>query len=352
MKIVHIVYSLEFGGIETMLVNIVNEQISMGHDIGIICINNAINSGLREAIDKKVKLYCIGRPIGSKNPYYLLKFNYKLYSLKSDIIHVHSPSITRYILFNLLKGKMCTTRHAPHNPIESNYLPYFKYIYSISNSVREDEIKNMNIDSKVILNGVNVSNIKSKINLSEFNAPLKLIQVSRINHLIKGQHILIQAIKIVKEGGYNISVDFIGDGPSFDYLTEQIKKLGLENEVKLLGAKSQQYIFEHLCEYDLFVQPSIYEGFGLTVAEAMAAKIPVLVSENQGPLEIIDNGKYGYSFKNGDANDCADKIINIIEQGVDLDMINAAYKRVEELYSVQQTARNYINEYKLILENR
>ena len=99
----------------------------------------------------------------------------------------------------------------------------------------------------------------------------------------------------------------------------------------------------------MFVQPSIYEGFGLTVAEAMAAKIPVLVSENQGPLEIIDNGKYGYYFKNGDANDCADKIINIIEQGVDKNLIEAAYNRVEENYSVTQTAINYINEYKKIV---
>ena len=127
-----------------------------------------------------------------------------------------------------------------------------------------------------------------------------------------------------------------------------IKDLQLENEVKLLGAKPQQYIFEHLCEYDLFAQPSIYEGFGLTVAEAMAAKIPVLVSENQGPLEIIDNGKYGFSFKNGDAEDCAAKIIDIIESGVDNELIEAAYKRVEDCFTVQQTANNYLKGYKTI----
>ena len=76
MKIVHVVYSLEFGGIETMLVNIANEQVSMGYNVTILCINNHINDALRETIDKRVKFYCLGRPIGSKNPYYVLKFNY------------------------------------------------------------------------------------------------------------------------------------------------------------------------------------------------------------------------------------------------------------------------------------
>ena len=108
-------------------------------------------------------------------------------------------------------------------------------------------------------------------------------------------------------------------------------------------------IFEHLCEYDLFVQPSINEGFGLTVAEAMAAKVPVLVSENQGPLEIIDNGKYGFSFKNGDSDDCANKIMDIIERGFDETMIEEGYKRVKTLFSIEQTASIYLQEYASII---
>lgn len=345
MKILHVVYSLEFGGIETMLVNIANEQVSMGYNVSILCINNHINDALRETIDKRVKFYCLGRPIGSKNPYYILKFNYKLYKLKADIIHIHTASIIRYFISKRFFGKICLTKH---DVKDDNYLHYYSNIYSISNTVKEYLKNEYKLDSKVIINGINVhkiDNIKKDNQSDKFS----IVQVSTLNHEIKGQHILIEAIKLVKEKGYNVSADFIGDGHSFEYLYNLIKELGLEDNVKLLGTKPQKYIFEHLCEYDLFVQPSIIEGFGLTVAEAMAAKVPVLVSENQGPLEIIDNGKYGYYFKNGDAEDCADKIINIIEQGVDKDMIEAAYKRVGENYSVKQTAINYINEYKKLV---
>lgn len=350
MKIVHVVFGLGLGGIETMLVNIVNEQVLAGHDITILCLNDVVDKNLRDSIDSRVKFCCIARPVGSKNPYYILKFNYKLYTLKADIIHVHSPSIAKIMFMAPLVNRMCVTRHAMHVPQESYYLRSYKHIYAISNTVREDLIEKASINSVVVLNGINMSKISIKTT-DDKNSDYRIVQVSRVNHTIKGQHILLEAVKLVKERGYNVSVDFIGDGPSMNYLKELIEEYRLTEDVNLLGAKSQQYIFANLCKYDLFVQPSIIEGFGLTVAEAMAAKIPVLISENQGPMEIIDNGKYGYSFKNGDVKDCAGKIIEIINRGVNNDMIDAAYKRVDENYSVKQTANNYIREYQNIIRS-
>ncbi|MBQ8043964.1 MAG: glycosyltransferase family 4 protein, partial [Clostridia bacterium] len=331
----------------------VNEQIQLDHNISIICINNTINEGLRNSIDKRVRFIEIGRPRHSRNPYYMLKFNRILFGFKADIYHFHSPTMYRFILpffKKIYKKRQCVVVHDVLNDFEQKYLFKYKNVFAISKSVKDNILQRTGIESKLVCNGINKSNILKKDNYFQ-GGVYKIVQISRLYHIKKGQHILIEAIKRVKDRGYKVSVDFIGEGPSFDYLSELIKSLELENEVKLLGAKSQQYIFEHLCKYDLFVQPSIFEGFGLTVAEAMAAKVPVLVSENQGPLEIIDNGKYGYSFKNEDAEDCANKIIEIIEQGVDNKMIEAAYKRVEELYSVQQTAINYINAYRAILES-
>ena len=345
MKIVHVVYGLEFGGIETMLVNIVNEQVLMGHDIHVVCINNTINKDLRDAISTEVKFHNLGRTVGSKNPYYLLKFNYKLKTISPDIIHLHTSSMIRYFIGTGWRKKMCVTKHDVH---EDNHLHYYSNIYAISEAVKEFVQKEYALNSKVIINGINVQKIKYTKTTSDSDT-LKIVQVSRLNHTIKGQHILLEAIKLVKERGYKVSLDFIGDGPSMGYLKELINEYELNEEVKLLGGKSQQYIFDNLCNYDLFVQPSINEGFGLTVAEAMAAKVPVLISENQGPLEIIDNGKYGCSFKNGDAKDCAQKIITFIEQGVDSGVIEEAYQRAEELYSVKLTAQKYIEEYNSIL---
>ena len=109
-------------------------------------------------------------------------------------------------------------------------------------------------------------------------------------------------------------------------------------------------MYENLCNYDLFIQPSRYEGFGLTVAEAIAAKLPVLVSNIDGPLEIINGGKLGLTFENEDVTDCADKIQKFIEQGRNSKQVEEAYQYVCENYDVSVTAQKYLEVYKSVLK--
>jgi glycosyltransferase involved in cell wall biosynthesis len=123
----------------------------------------------------------------------------------------------------------------------------------------------------------------------------------------------------------------------------------LNDYIRFLGTKEREYVYTHLCTYDLLVQPSLNEGFGLTVAEAMAAKVPVLVSDIEGPMEVIEKGKYGYYFATEDATDCADKIQFIMEYytgTTNKQMVENAYQQVHVKYDIKQTAATYLNEYK------
>ncbi|GHV11252.1 hypothetical protein AGMMS49938_01590 [Fibrobacterales bacterium] len=178
---------------------------------------------------------------------------------------------------------------------------------------------------------------------------LKIVQVARLDHLGKGQHIAIQALSLlIGKGIKNISLNFIGEDPSLEYLKKITAELSLNQYVNFLGNKSQQYIFEHLCDYDLSLALSSYEAFGLTVAEAMAAKVPVLASDIPAFREVLDNGQLGNLFKIGDAEYLSNKIAGFIEKCPDRQMIEAAYERVKSLYSVETTARRYLEEYKKI----
>lgn len=113
-----------------------------------------------------------------------------------------------------------------------------------------------------------------------------------------------------------------------------------------LGKQTQEYIARHLCEYDLFVQPSRYEGFGLTVAEAMAAQVPVLVSAGQGPAEVICGNKYGWVFENGNIDDLACMIGHIQRHYADaFDKAQKARQYVMETYDVAVTAKKYLAAY-------
>lgn len=207
------------------------------------------------------------------------------------------------------------------------------------------------LKSEVVLNGIDVYSIKHSKEQNNDN-DFKIVQISRLMHKKKGQHILIKAIeKLVRKGYTNMRLELIGDGESRQFLENLTDKLGLSKYVFFIGAKNQSYIYTHLCKYDLYVQPSIYEGFGLTVTEAMAAKVPVLVSENQGPLEIIGNGRYGYSFKNQDVDDCAEKIEIFLCGKNDKSMVEKAYQRVLDVYNVRVTARTYLEKYQEFMQS-
>lgn len=352
MKIMHITYGFGLGGIETMLHNIANEQATLGEKIYIIVINNIINNELRNSLDHRIKFICLQRNVSSKNILPLIKLNYLLYKINPDIIHLHYSSIIRLIVIKSLLNKTCVTQHDVCNKNNSKYLYKCKRIYAISNIVRSDIKKWTGLDSEVVLNGIDVNKIKHQQYSQTKKKLFKIVQVSRLMHEKKGQHILIKAVnKLIKHGHNQVRLDFIGDGESHEYLEGLVKELGISEYVRFLGNKDQSYIYEHLCDYNLFVQPSIYEGFGLTVTEAMAAKVPVLVSENQGPLEIIDYGKYGYSFKNKEIDDCAEKIEIFLNEQNDKDMIEQAYERVQALYNVKITAKTYLIKYKKIIES-
>ena len=135
--------------------------------------------------------------------------------------------------------------------------------------------------------------MQDKFNICELDSSTacsRIVMVSKLNHEKKGQDLLIKAAVGLKG---LVHVDLIGDGSSREYLQQLIQELYVEELISLLGTKSQPYITAHLADYDLFVQPSRWEGFGLTVAEAMAAKVPVLVSAGQGLAEVTCGDKFG-----------------------------------------------------------
>ncbi len=350
MQITHIVFGFGLGGIETMLANITNEQVKYGHEVHIVVINNIIDNSLKDALNKEIRFHCLNRKVGSKSPLPVVRLNLLLSELKPDVIHLHNSSIAKYIVFRKLKERLCVTQHDVRYRNNEKYLYKSKRIYAISNIVKDDIWNNVHLVSEVVTNGINPDLIENSSHNPDDK--FRIVQVSRLFHQKKGQHILIKAVHRLVEKGYkNISVDFIGDGESLDYLRKLTEDSGLQENINFLGAKEQSYVFGHLHDYDLFVQPSIFEGFGLTVTEAMAAKVPVLVSENQGPLEIIDNGRYGYSFKNQNVNDCAGKIEIFLRGMNDKSMIEKAYQRVLNVYNVRVTARTYLEKYQEFIQS-
>ena len=93
-----------------------------------------------------------------------------------------------------------------------------------------------------------------------------------------------------------------GTGPEQDALIAQIKTLDLTDKVKMVGWLDDVSGF--LQEADLFVLPSLDEPFGIVVLEAMAYALPIVSSDSQGPVEILDED-CAWLSKTGDADSLA-----------------------------------------------
>jgi glycosyltransferase involved in cell wall biosynthesis len=229
----------------------------------------------------------------------------------------------------------------------------FDALFTISEAVKTDLSERYpEMRTTTIYNGIVFKDVVQKFCYDQ--QPFRMLQISRLYHKKKGQDILLKALQHVNTvlGAGEVTVDFIGDGTSMQYLVGLAEDLGISKWCQFLGERPRSYIYENLHTYDLLVQPSRFEGFGLTVVEAMAAQVPVLVSDIEGPMEIIKNGQYGYFFRSEDSEDCAKKIVDIIrlpkDQGFKREMEGiCAYAR--DNFDISLTAARYLHEYRKII---
>jgi glycosyltransferase involved in cell wall biosynthesis len=348
MKIVHILFSFTTGGTETMLVDIMNEQVKT-ETVSLLIVNDVINEELIRTINPKIHIIRINRTLSGRNPIPLLKINWFLLRTNPDIIHFHNVKGIGLVL-PFFRGKTALTIH--DTKIQYSFFTKYRKLFAISQSVKQDIFMRYGLETTVIYNGIHTSNITVK-QKEKSNAHFRIVQLGRLQHNKKGQDLLIQAIQqlIYHTGRTDIHLDIIGDGPSMSFLKQLVVECNLGDYITFLGNKNRRDIYRHLCDYDLFVQPSIYEGFGLTVTEAMAAKVPVLVSDIEGPMEVIGAGQYGYHFQTENINDLAGKIRSIMDNSNNKNnrqMIEDAYKYVVENFDVKNTAANYLNVYKTL----
>lgn len=343
MNIAHIIWGLEIGGAESMLVDIVNEQ-SEKHAVTLIIVNSVISSNLLSNVSNKVKITEIHRNPGSKNIFDIAKLNIYLLKLKPDVIHCHQWNLTKLLWFS--RGRKVLTLHNTHLNPDERCLKKYSKVFAISNAVANDIAKECNgIMPVVVYNGIDFSKIDTR---EDYNHnTFRMVQIGRLDCKQKAQDVLLKALHFVvyHHGIKNIHLDFIGGGVSFDYLKAITKELQLDSYCSFLGKQPREFINANLKNYNLLVQPSNFEGFGLTIVEGMAAKIPVLVTKIEGPWEIIQHGKFGNLFEVGNSKDCAKKIVKIMseyEKHGFKENIDHAYRYALEHFDIKKTAADYI----------
>ena len=231
-----------------------------------------------------------------------------------------------------------------------------KYVIVISESLRREVINHFKVPEwKVIKipNGIDVSRfqvsidrrvVRSKWGISESDK--LIIAVGRLTTQ-KGFHILIKAFPLILRKYPNARLMIVGDGWMRGELERLAYELGVRDKIIFTGFVSDQELVALLKSADVMVIPSLYEPFGITTLEAMAAKVPVVVSQVGGLAEIIEHEKDGVWVYPGNPESIAwgvDRVLSDPEFAKYI--VHNAFEKVKKFYDWSIIAEKVLNVYR------
>lgn len=130
----------------------------------------------------------------------------------------------------------------------------------------------------------------------------RLVKVKRVDDLIDAMRIAIIAAPTLR-------LEIAGTGPDEPRLREKAAAMGLGKNVRFLRWRRDVRVLME--RWDIYAQPSLAEGFGLAVLEAMASGLPVVASNAGGLAELVLHDRTGYLVPPGDARAIANRLVQL-----------------------------------------
>ena len=163
---------------------------------------------------------------------------------------------------------------------------------------------------------------------------------------------LLQAFPSVLQKSPEAHLVLVGDGENRTELEQGAVAQGIEGRVTFVGECPRDDVYAALHAFDLFVMPSLWEGFCNAVVEAMVAGLPVVCSDISTLREVV-----GDAAHYADPNDPADMARALVEllnmdSSVRKRWGERARKRAVERYTIEGTAEKYVETYRKVTRQR
>ncbi len=169
----------------------------------------------------------------------------------------------------------------------------------------------------------------------------------------KGARYLVEALHILRRE-IDFHLTFV-DRPreSLELVPSLVKRWGLQSRVTFTGRVSTEELVRRYNKAEILVSPSVYEGFGLPAAEAMACGVPVVATTAGAFPEVVADGETGWLVAPGDAHALADAIKRLMADPAERKrMGDAGRRRMQERFTWRETARKTVALYEEILSRR
>jgi glycosyltransferase involved in cell wall biosynthesis len=196
----------------------------------------------------------------------------------------------------------------------------------------------------LIANGVDLERFAPMADVADFrhrlNVPSGAPLVGWVGRLApeKGPDLLLQVADIVLRRRLDAHVAVLGDGPMAEALHAQVRGLGIEDRLHMVGAVHDTAAAHR--SFDVLVQTSRSEGMPLVLLEAMASGVPVAAFNVGGVAEVIAVGETGTLAMPGDVEALAQGVLELLADPVRRrDLGAAARRRAEAHFDLHVTAR-------------
>lgn len=312
-KIIHIIFDLGRGGAETMLVAVVKELPEYENIIITLFSSNHFKNELEcdELYDLDLKLRDL-----LFFPRVVMRLRRIFNKIKPDLIHTHLYWPT--VLTRMAAPKsipVVTTIHSFVSQMADYKKWYLKLfdrltyklrptvIIAVSKGALDEYFSFLKLKrhrSYCLYNFVDTKRFKQKENSDNSNGKVRIVTVGALRYS-KNYMYLLESLQFVKQE--NTFLDIYGGGP----LENEIRDFIIQNKLSSVTLKGQMEKVESLLmQYDIFVMASKYEGLSLSVLEAMATGIPLLLSDIPSFREQCeDTAVY---FKLNDPQDFSQKL--------------------------------------------
>lgn len=319
LGIVHVLDSLEYGGLERVVADLAIAQAKHGHAVTVFSLCDT--DGFRPFLEQAGIPVVIGHKRGAADPAMIRLLRSTLLEAGVDVVHTHNFVPSYYAAaatrFARRRPVLVNTCHNMGGRLGNRRLRWL-YQWSLAHSRRiamvgrkvRDQLLSRNLvpasRSSVVMNGIPVDQfprspaLRDEVRRELGIAPQALV-VGTVGRLVelKNQRLLLDAVAHLAASHPDLVVVLAGDGPLRSGLEASAGQLGIADRVVFTGARKD--VPRLLNAFDVFALPSRTEGLSIALLEACAAGLPLLATRVGGNDEIVQADETGLLVPSDDA---------------------------------------------------
>jgi glycosyltransferase involved in cell wall biosynthesis len=375
LRVAHVAMSLDTGGLERIVVDLVREGRRLGQEVAVVCLERPGKlSG--QAVALGARVYCVDKRPGIR-PGAFVRLRRVLRDFRPDVVHAHTVGglfyagpaarvlgaplvvMTEHInnLCHPLSGRLARWRRAWLVWLSVRFC---RRVFCVSKDIA-DELAERRLAPRdklcVLLNGIDTSRVTRLTDRAGLRRSLGIPpeatvigNVARLNP-VKCQDLLIRAFARLKPRFPGAHLLLVGDGPSREALERQAAGSGLRGSVHFAGYQAEPE--RYLQVMNVFALTSSLEGLPLAILEAWAVGLPVVASAVGGVPDLIEHGRNGFLFPSGEEDalvNCLDSLLAdpVTAAGVG----DAARREAVARYDLSRMAGDYDRHYRELLGGR